>query len=169
MFYSVFETVFGTAVLVSGGSGIRAFYMPDKRRNIIKKLKKDFPEAVMRRDADIREAEALLKRYFSGEKVSFNMVRIDLAGLSPFTLRVLNRTACVPYGALRTYLWAGSGKARPAGGALGSNPVPVLIPCHRIIRSNGSIGGFSAGTGWKKRLLKIEGIEVRQNSSKQKI
>jgi O-6-methylguanine DNA methyltransferase len=157
MYFRLFETKFGTAGLVSRGKLINAFYLPDKRTNIIRRVKKDFPGSVLRSNTEIRKAEALLKRYFTGQKVSFKKIRTELDGMNLFARSVLKRTASISYGAVRTYKWAGNGKSRAAGKALGSNPVPVLIPCHRIIKSDGKLGGYSGGRGWKRRLLQLEG------------
>ena len=159
MFYSLFDTRFGTACLVSRGRGIKSFYLPDTRSNIIKRVRRDYPGSVIRKDPEIRKAEALLKRYFSGQKVSFKKVRLDGLKTGRFAAGVLKRTASIPYGKVRSYKWAGAGRPRPAGNALGINPVPVIIPCHRVIKSDGSLGGFSGGRGWKKRLLELEGID----------
>ncbi len=160
MYYRCFETKFGTAALLSEGRGITAFYLPDKREIMMKRVRRDFPGATLRADADIRRAEALLKRYFTGQKVSFKNVRIDLRTLNDFTKAVLKKTLSIPFGRVKSYKWAGNGKSRPAGRALGSNPVPVIIPCHRVIKADGTLGGFSGGLSWKKCLLNLEGVVV---------
>jgi len=89
--------------------------------------------------------------------------RVDLSGLTPFTVKVLEKTMEIPWGELRSYSWlagrAGApGAARAAGGAVGRNPVPLLVPCHRVVRSDGTIGGFGLGTPCKRWLLSLEGV-----------
>ena len=101
-----------------------------------------------------------LTAYFLGRGTSFS-TRCDLRGLPPFTRAVLRITAKVPYGEVRSYEWVARklGKpkaARAVGNALARNPIPIIIPCHRIVRSDGNIGGFALGTAWKKRLLTLE-------------
>src|SRR3970040_449768 len=102
-----------------------------------------------------------LSAYFAGRRRSFT-APCDLGGLPPFTRAVLRITAGIPYGEVRSYRWVaerlGKPKAtRAVGNALARNPVPIIIPCHRVVRSDGSLGGYALGLGWKRRLLKLEG------------
>jgi methylated-DNA-[protein]-cysteine S-methyltransferase len=108
-----------------------------------------------------------LSRYFAGKKVSFSGYRVDLSRLPGFTRQVLLATRRIPYGECRSYgelagLIGHPKAARAVGGALGRNPIPIVIPCHRVIRTNGSVGGFGAGIELKRRLLALEGIEVSE-------
>jgi methylated-DNA-[protein]-cysteine S-methyltransferase len=108
----------------------------------------------------------LLKSYFDGAKVDL-AVPVDLSGLKPFTRRVLEETGKIPYGRVATYrsiaLRVGAPEAaRAVGQALKRNPIPLVIPCHRVIRSDGSLGGFAMGLDIKTRLLSIEGIETHE-------
>jgi methylated-DNA-[protein]-cysteine S-methyltransferase len=89
---------------------------------------------------------------------------VDLSALSDFQRRVLEATAAIPLGELRTYgevaLSIGAaGAARAVGTALATNPVPIVVPCHRVVRANGDLGNYSGpgGPGSKKRLLEFEG------------
>ena len=107
-----------------------------------------------------RMAEKELAGYFSGKTRSFSAL-CDLKSLPPFTRAVLKTTAEIPYGQVRSYRWIAAklgkpGAARAVGNALARNPIPIIIPCHRVVRSDGAIGGFALGTGWKKRLLALE-------------
>ncbi len=91
------------------------------------------------------------------------MTKLDLSGLTPFQRKALEVVKTIPYGETRTYKWVaremGNPKAaRAVGQALKRNPYPIIIPCHRVIRSNGKLGGYSKGTQKKKRLLKEEGV-----------
>lgn len=105
-----------------------------------------------------------LEQYFSGVKVDFRNIPLDLRANSPFYLNVWNALRTVEWGTVITYQAlakrAGYGPqyARAVGNAVAKNPVPIIIPCHRVIQTDGSLGGFSAGLEWKKRLLSIEGI-----------
>jgi O-6-methylguanine DNA methyltransferase len=101
-----------------------------------------------------------LKRYFTGEPVRFR-VPLDLSTGTAFQRKVWRVLQQIPYGQTRSYAWVarqiGSPRAtRAVGIACGANPVPILVPCHRVVRSDGSLGGFSAGVGWKARLLALE-------------
>ncbi len=104
------------------------------------------------------EATFELERYFEGEKIDFSS-EVDLSSLSPFTRKVLNETKKIRYGTTITYSElarnTGTNAVRAVGGALARNPIPIIIPCHRVVAKNG-IGGYSAGVGIKTRLLELE-------------
>jgi methylated-DNA-[protein]-cysteine S-methyltransferase len=102
-----------------------------------------------------------LDEYFDGARRSFD-VRLDRTLLGPFARKVLGRTAKIPYGQVSTYAAvaaaAGSPRAsRAAGNALARNPIPIVIPCHRVLRSGGGMGGYAGGLERKARLLALEG------------
>ncbi len=101
-----------------------------------------------------------LDQYFAGRRHTFE-IAADLSGLTAFQRRVLRATARVPYGELVSYATvarrAGNERAsRAAGGALGANPIPIVVPCHRVVASDGSLGGYAGGLDAKRRLLAIE-------------
>ena len=90
------------------------------------------------------------------------MTKLDLSNLTPFQRKVLEVVKIIPYGETRNYKWVaeriGNPKAaRAVGQALKRNPYPVIIPCYRVIRSNGKLGGYSKGIQKKRKLLKKEG------------
>ena len=102
-----------------------------------------------------------LAAYFAGRLRSFS-TPCDLAHLPRFTRAVLRITARIPYGEVRSYRWVARALGKPkamraVGNALARNPIPIIIPCHRVVRSDGSLGGYALGLGWKRRLLKLEG------------
>ena len=101
-----------------------------------------------------------LDQYFAGRRRSFD-VAVDLHPLTPFQRRALAATARVPYGELTTYREvarrAGNARAsRAAGQAIGANPIPIVVPCHRVVASDGTLGGYSGGLRAKRRLLALE-------------
>ena len=101
-----------------------------------------------------------LKNYLSGSRVDFPD-RIDFSGATSFQRMVWKATRLIPYGETRSYAWVAGqvnkpGAARAVGQALGRNPLPILIPCHRVIRGDGSPGGFSGSLEVKERLLYLE-------------
>ena len=104
-----------------------------------------------------------LAEYFEGSAVSFNDISCDLTSLSAFAQRVLSATREIPFGTVVSYKeiadMIGSPKAaRAVGRALASNPIPIVIPCHRVIRSDGQIGGYSGSNDvrLKRKLLRLE-------------
>ncbi len=109
----------------------------------------------------VRNAVRMLEHYFNGESVDFNVLPIDMSGGSNFQIAVWTAARRIPYGHTVSYgeaaTMAGApGAARACGSALGANPVPIIVPCHRVIRSDGSIGGFSIGVDIKTKLLDLE-------------
>lgn len=113
----------------------------------------------------LTQAKELLTRYCNGEHVTLDNIPVDDAAWTPYTQRA--RAACrtIPRGETRTYAWLAqqaSGKsnsARAAGRAMATNPVPIIIPCHRVIATNGKLQGFGGTIGLplKQRLLQMEG------------
>lgn len=109
----------------------------------------------------LNQARRELQAYLLGKSKTFSC-RVDLTGATPFQRAVWRVTAQVPYGRVRSYQWIAAKlgvprSARAVGNALGANPVPMLIPCHRIVAGDASLGGFSCGLSWKRRLLALEG------------
>jgi methylated-DNA-[protein]-cysteine S-methyltransferase len=114
-----------------------------------------------RTDAVRRQLEA----YFAGRRRAFAMP-IDWSLVRGFTAGVLQATARVPFGEVTTYRQvaeaAGSPRAaRAAGNALGSNPIPIVVPCHRVIHAGGGLGGYTGGLERKRFLLELEGARPR--------
>jgi O-6-methylguanine DNA methyltransferase len=90
---------------------------------------------------------------------------VDLSAVSPFTREILVVVGGIPWGEVRSYaeIAAASGNQgafRAAGGAVGRNPVPLAVPCHRVLRSDGTMGGWSGAPGWKEWLLDLEGSQL---------
>lgn len=109
----------------------------------------------------LRSAVAQLRRYLSGEGRSFDLP-LRLAG-TPFQQAVWREAAAIPYGASRTYGQIATRLGRPraaraVGQALSRNPVPLFIPCHRIVAGNGGMGGYTPDPSIKRALLKHEGV-----------
>jgi methylated-DNA-[protein]-cysteine S-methyltransferase len=101
-----------------------------------------------------------LDEYFAGRRHRFE-IPLDLRLMTDFTRRVLTATAAIPYGSVSTYrdvaARAGSPRGfRAAGNALGSNPLPIVLPCHRVVHSGGGLGGYTGGLERKRTLLAIE-------------
>jgi len=131
---------------------------------------KDFVERVRGRFGEIRQSIEefrdlieLLERYLSGQRIELDYP-ILLNG-TEFQLRVWMKVREIPYGEVRSYEWVARnigrrGAARAVGNALRKNPIALIIPCHRVIRKDGGIGGFEYGVEIKRRLLRIEGVEL---------
>ncbi len=107
----------------------------------------------------------LLQRFLAGESVSFDLGLLALGDCSPFQRQVLLADSAVPRGWVTTYGRLAAqlgmpGAARAVGGALAHNPFPLIIPCHRAIRSDGQLGGFRGGLAMKRALLTYEGHTI---------
>jgi methylated-DNA-[protein]-cysteine S-methyltransferase len=168
--YAVFETASGFCAVGWSAAGIARFQLPDgsaaaAERNMLRRL----PAA--RRDTPPPEVAAVIaaaQRYFGGETVDFSDVAVDLAGQDEFFRRIYAATRAVGYGETTTYgtlakaLGAGPEAARDVGQAMAQNPVPLIIPCHRVLAAGGKVGGFSApgGAGSKLKMLALEGIDL---------
>jgi methylated-DNA-[protein]-cysteine S-methyltransferase len=92
-------------------------------------------------------------------------LRFDLSGLTPFEVDVLEATRRIPVGEIRPYAWVAAEIGRPkavraVGSALGRNPVPILIPCHRVTRSDGAVGNYGGGPEMKEELLRLERVNL---------
>ena len=163
--YTCFLTPFGWSGIVKGSAGILRIFLPEpEKRALEDKMQSHYPLfSVYEPDAFSREVEAL-STYFSGGGLYFPF-KLDLSGATAFQKQVWKAVQGIPYGQVRTYQWISRriknpGSMRAVGNALGRNPAPIAIPCHRVIRTDGGLGGFSAimGTSLKQALLKLEGV-----------
>jgi methylated-DNA-[protein]-cysteine S-methyltransferase len=126
-------------------------------------MKKLYPEACDGREDDVSKICRKLTLYFQGVKEDFTEVKLNLTDLSSFQRKVLLAERRTPYGRVTTYgrlavKIGKSGSARAVGSALARNPFPLVIPCHRTIRADGSLGGFQGGGRLKRTLLELEGV-----------
>ncbi len=162
VYYSSFNSSFlGEVFIASTVKGVCYVDFLTSERNFIKNLKKRFHAQILKEDSKNDEARSQLKEFLSGRRKSFDC-RLDLKGTS-FERKVWFFLKKIPYGETRSYKEVaeaiGHPKAfRAVGMANARNPIPLIIPCHRIIKSNGEPGGYGHGTGVKKRLLDFEKI-----------
>jgi methylated-DNA-[protein]-cysteine S-methyltransferase len=104
-----------------------------------------------------------------GEAVDFTPFPVDYSGYTPFSIKVLKEARLIPYGSVTSYgsLAAATGGPlayRAVGNCMNRNRTPLVIPCHRVIKNDGQLGGFGSGINWKKTLLELEGVKVTENS-----
>lgn len=164
--YNVFETAWGPfaylAECVGAKTTLLATYLPGLSSAKLAKLICADRRDVVQRPRLWPQFEHQVQRFFEGWAVDFD-VSIDLSEATPFRRRVLMACRQVPYGTTATYgeLARAAGRAqagRAVGSAMACNPLPLVIPCHRILRSDGRIGGFSSplGVDQKQRMLELE-------------
>lgn len=118
------------------------------------------PDIPLRKGAATKRFLLELDSYFKGENCRFTQEIVMLSG-TDFERQVWLALAGIPFGETRTYKWVAEkvgnpGAVRAVGRALSKNPVPIIIPCHRVIESDGSLGGYSSGAHRKRRLLELE-------------
>ena len=157
----VFNTCAGWVGVSISESGVNSLILPHKAPEDAARLLGTPLDREKQVPAILTDLVSRLRRYFNGETVSF-ADKLDLAEASPFTLAVWEAARLIPYGETRTYSWIAAkigrpGAVRAVGNALGRNPVPLLIPCHRVLHRDGGLGGFAYGLETKEFLLKLEG------------
>ncbi len=159
---AVLATAQGWVALVASERGIVAATLPQPTpEEAMALVRAGHPEARPWPEDAVADAARQIRQYLDGERKSFQ-IPLDLSGHTPFRRQVWEVTQRIPYGETRSYAWVARqlGKpraARAVGQALGANPVPMLVPCHRVVGSDGSLGGYTGGPGWKERLLRLEG------------
>ena len=162
--YSLFNTSLGWCGVVDSPKGVlRIVIGYPKRKQLLTQLFVGLGDSI-KNDHVPGDLVDTIKRYFCGERVFFNCV-MDWSSLSPFQQKVFKEARKVPYGTVETYgnlarrVGSPNG-SRAVGGALARNPFPLVVPCHRIVRGDGQLGGFSAGEGiaLKRKLLRLEKI-----------
>ena len=142
---------------------IERIFLPCLRNQLILKIKREYQETgIAERDTPGNIAERILSLY-AGSEVNFDFSLLNWSKLTKFSAKVLKQTGQIPLGKVATYsglaVKIGSPQAaRAVGTALANNPFPLIIPCHRVVRTDGSLGGFGGGIKMKKELLTREGV-----------
>jgi len=140
---------------------VRVAFQGEDRDNVLEELSRRLSPRILESARASDEVRRELDQYFAGERTRFD-VAVDRRLIGDFARKVLGATARVPFGRTTTYgevaTKIGSPRAaRAVGNALGSNPIPIVIPCHRVLRSGGALGGYGGGVDRKQRLLRLEG------------
>ncbi len=163
--YTVDDTPMGPLMVAGTERGlVMVAYMLDGLEGRLDVLAREISPRVVEAPARLDVARRELDEYFAGSRRDFD-VPIDWALVHGFAREVLRATAAIPYGGWSTYgevaAAAGSPRgSRAAGNALGSNPIPIVIPCHRVMRAGGAIGGYTGGLDRKRFLLGLEGAQL---------
>jgi methylated-DNA-[protein]-cysteine S-methyltransferase len=169
--HHVFDTAIGPCGVAWNARGLTAVQLPEANRAATERrlVAKAASAGAAAPPAWVVAVIADIKRYLAGEPVDFSAVTVDLSGLDPFRQKLYEAMRSLAWGHTTTYGelarrlgssdWEG---AREVGDAMGRNPVPVVIPCHRVLAAGGKLGGFSAhgGAATKAKLLALEGVYV---------
>lgn len=161
--YHSYDSPVGSVFIAFNSKGVSAVVLGDDPSAFEDQFAERFGRSIFPTLLPERVLDRQIRRALSGETTSH--VPVDLRGLSDFAVAVLHKTLEVPSGEVRPYSWVANEIGRPlanraVGSALAANPVPLLIPCHRIVRSDGHIGEYRLGAERKQQLLKRENINV---------
>jgi methylated-DNA-[protein]-cysteine S-methyltransferase len=159
--YATLDSPVGTLLLALTPVGlVRVAYVDGGEEQVLAELASRVSPRVLRAPRRLDEPRRELDQYFAGRRREFELP-LDWKLVHGFGRRVLSAASSVPYGSVSTYKQmateAGSPRAaRAAGNALGANPLPIVVPCHRILHSGGGLGGYTGGLERKRWLLAIE-------------
>jgi len=168
IFQTFASTSFGPVAMVWTKEGkmpkVRRIYLPSERKPVQALVETHFGRVRTLSCEIMEEMAEKVESFFLGRDIVFNLGSIRLDVISPFQKRVLLAEFKVPRGWVTTYgrIAAALGNprgARSVGTALARNPFPIIIPCHRAVRSDGMPGGFQGGMKMKRALLELEGVE----------
>lgn len=159
--YDVIESELGPLFAAVTDRGLARISFDPRPDEEVERLARLAGPRVLRSPRALDETRRELDDYFAGRRTAFDL-ELDLRGLPAFTLRVLDELARVPYGRTSTYreLAERTGNARASravGTVMNRNPIPIVLPCHRIVGSGGSLVGYGGGLERKERLLRLEG------------
>ncbi|HEX6205457.1 MAG TPA: methylated-DNA--[protein]-cysteine S-methyltransferase [Solirubrobacterales bacterium] len=168
--YTTTDSPFGRLLLAQTKRGLVRVGLPNQDTDqLLADLSARVSPRVLEAPAELDEVRRELDLYFAGELDSFDLP-LDWQLSSGFRQRVLRAIDRIPYGQTRTYTEmarkAGNERAvRAAGSACGSNPIPLVVPCHRVLRTGGALGGYGGGLPMKQSLLELEGVLDEKSSS----
>jgi methylated-DNA-[protein]-cysteine S-methyltransferase len=160
--YASADSPFGTLLLATTRRGlVRVAFPEEDVDSVLERLARGISPRIVETPAPLEEARRELDEYFAGRRRGFGL-DLDWTLVGRFGRRVLEVTSEIPYGGVQSYgevaADAGSPRgSRAAGNALGSNPIPIVIPCHRVLRAGGALGGYGGGVERKRWLLELEG------------
>jgi methylated-DNA-[protein]-cysteine S-methyltransferase len=161
--YTTVDSPFGPLLLAATPRGLVRLSLPNyDQGGTLEELARRVSPRVVEAPARLDDARRQLDRYFEGRLTGFDLA-LDLQLTHGFRRRAVRAIARIPYGQTRSYtqIAAGAGNARAvraAGTACGANPIPIVVPCHRVLRSGGALGGYGGGLPMKEALLRIEGV-----------
>ena len=163
--YAPVDSPFGPMLAAVSERGLLRLAFPEEDiDSVLELLARRVSPRIVESSGALDPARRELDEYFSGARSGFDLP-LDWSLMSDFGRRVLRVTAEIPYGGVSTYKEvatdAGSPRgSRAAGNALGSNPIPIVIPCHRVLHSTGGLGGYGGGLDRKQFLLELEGAPL---------
>lgn len=164
LFYAMHESPLGTLGLAATQCGLSSLMTRVTRNAYEHYLANNFDLPLAHDDRPLAKVRLFLDRYFSGKRIAYEGPYDLLLG-TQFQRRVWATLLTIPYGEVRSYRWLAQTVGHPeayraVGAANGQNPIPILIPCHRIVNQNGGLGGYSGGLDLKRFLLALESVPL---------
>jgi len=158
--YITFNTDIGWIGILSSAKGLLGTTLPQRSAQEACQLLGDSVSYAIWSPHLFKDLMERLKVYFSGHRTTFPD-KLNLSRATHFQREVWETTRLIPYGETRSYAWVAEQIKKPqavraVGQALGKNPLPIIVPCHRVVTSNGKLGGFSGGVEMKRYLLSLE-------------
>ncbi len=166
LFYDIFNTKAGWIGILSSTQGCLRTTLPLKSREQVE-IELALADLAEHSSDSLKSLRRDFEAYFCGEKVDF-VANLDLSQATQFERSVWEATRCIPWGETRSYSWIAQKVGKPqapraVGQALGRNPLPIIVPCHRVLTSDGKLGGFGGGLPMKQFLLALEGNHRASN------
>jgi methylated-DNA-[protein]-cysteine S-methyltransferase len=161
--YGFADSPFGRLMVAVTPRGLVRLDYPDRDLELsLRQLAAEVSPRILESPRATEEVRRELEEYFEGTRKRFG-IGVDMSPIQGFRRKVLEQTARIPFGSISTYREVAAGAGSPrgmraAGNALGSNPVPIVVPCHRVLRSGGALGGYTGGLDRKVTLLRLEGV-----------
>jgi O-6-methylguanine DNA methyltransferase len=161
------DSPLGTVYVAAGPDGVRYLAPASSEEEFVRRYRERFGTFVVPAARDLAESLAeQVAAALAGQRAE---VPLDLSGATPFQRRVLETVRGIPRGEVRPYVWvareAGTpGASRAVGNVMAHNPIPLIVPCHRVVRNDGHTGNYAFGASEKVRLLKLEGVSPEEIS-----
>ena len=163
--YTIFLTDWGWAGFVYDKKGLRNLALPEgNKEDILFRIKNESKSnALIKEDIGQEDLILKIKEYFRGKKIDFSDWRLNLEKYTIFQRKIMQVVQKIPYGETKSYKWVAQTSGYPrayraVGNTMRNNPLPLVIPCHRVIKSDGGLGGFSGkeGIAYKKKMIDFE-------------
>ncbi|HUA73840.1 MAG TPA: methylated-DNA--[protein]-cysteine S-methyltransferase [Solirubrobacteraceae bacterium] len=160
--YAAVDSPFGELLLAATKRGLVRLAFPEEDHDeVLERLSERVSPRIVAAPGQLEEMRRELDEYFAGRRRRFELP-LDWSLVGPFGRRVLGAASRIPFGEVSTYTQVAAKAGNPAasratGNALGANPIPIVVPCHRVLRIGGALGGYAGGLDRKRYLLELEG------------
>jgi len=163
--YACWDSPLGPILLLSNGQGLFRIAINPTLAEYLEQIQNQYQQEIIADKKALARPLKALQEYFQGKRRNFKL-DLDLGAATVFQKCVWQTLMKIPYGQVRSYQWVAHQigvpqGARAVGAANRCNPLPIVIPCHRVIKADGKLGGYSGGIAVKQALLKLEGVRLK--------